>query len=1107
MKLKKFIARKTFHLRERLGITPSEHVNSVGAGLALDPVITKNHAHTVDIDLFIAGRDEPVGAVTSYGDFVISGWISTAHLSRGDLALSQGEVTLACQAYPSLSTDKDEDEDQKGIKSFQFTIPGCVWQNPNSEGELEFQISGHGQPLNAKVIMLTEDIFTGWLVNIKEYGRQYHSLLAIEHLYHNQGAILLGDSLNSYFVAFAAEHNLPALASSDPKRALGCTDPSSHEKVTDPVQVALKSLDSFMASGSAGITHQIKSHISQYQLTEADRAKFLVFLIPHLCRKNIFDEATSELDFRKTKSFLLSEWNNTNLSILIAFHAIENHPREVANALYAISENYDPTEWLHTECIHFACLHSFNHMDRGLLKEEEFNDLSYAFLALLNACRKTSCSRLHDHLLIKTMASYLLRMHDASTCWLQRDLVAAAIKHYGLNPYFWELIHELGSSTLFFNTDFDEAQRNWKVVCIEFNNKSLHISKLAKALHFFDDHDNEEASHFMRMACIHEMAKSDPNIPEINALSDRLANQNPQERLRVYAHPFSPVLTQPNQATCDLIWEGVRRNAGNAHISYYIQKQAAACMRNLTAACAEHDTGAIDASYVELIEFSRRLRKRRHAYLGLHLSAFAVARILPDTYNTTQIIDFLTNELLFISRHLDIDESIPAPLQSCIELIRKSDLSHQRTLMSLLTHLKNINNVIEEEKIEHGSELLMRTESSTLNGDTIVVVYSCHKYLNTRVQAIRDTWLKDVKARNIPYVILVGDGDDCLHGDVLKLNVPDTYEKLPQKSLKLYEWIHQHTDAQYVLKIDDDCFLNVPEYFDSMSYRKHHYYGRTLERQHSNMDRVWHQEKSSSQLSRSSLDKSPTPSRYADGGSTYSLSRYAIKLLLQKSVTAEGQHLIQCSYMEDKLVGDLLSLARIALSDEDLSVYIRRRTFPDAFPVGMWENSFHPSRSLPVKVVHLDTDAEMATTHHRLSANAFWPKKIWSPCQDVLLKGYSNQLELISSVDDSIKLSSEDFFVVSVLRNEMLMLPHFLDHYRSIGVKAFIMVDNLSDDGSREYIMEQPDVILYSADTEYSKSHYGVVWQQAILGNHCLNKWALIADMDELLIFQDMEHQ
>jgi hypothetical protein len=211
--------------------------------------------------------------------------------------------------------------------------------------------------------------------------------------------------------------------------------------------------------------------------------------------------------------------------------------------------------------------------------------------------------------------------------------------------------------------------------------------------------------------------------------------------------------------------------------------------------------------------------------------------------------------------------------------------------------------------------------------------------------------------------------------------------------------------------------------------------------------------------------------------------------------------------MEDKLVGDLLALSRIHLSDEDFSIFIRRRTFPNAVPVGMLANSFCPSKSLPVKVVHLDTDKDMTSTYEHLGKDAYWPKKIWPTIQDVSLLEHRNQLELLTPLKQTQQLLEEDVFVISVLRNEIVMLPHFLDHYRSIGVKAFIMVDNLSDDGSREYILDQLDVVLYSADTDYNKSHYGVVWQQAVLSNHCLNKWALIADMDEFLVYPDMENK
>ena len=89
--------------------------------------------------------------------------------------------------------------------------------------------------------------------------------------------------------------------------------------------------------------------------------------------------------------------------------------------------------------------------------------------------------------------------------------------------------------------------------------------------------------------------------------------------------------------------------------------------------------------------------------------------------------------------------------------------------------------------------------------------------------------------------------------------------------------------------------------------------------------------------------------------------------------------------------------------------------------------------------------------------------------------------------------------------NEILILPHFINHYRSVGIKSFIFIDNCSDDGTREYLLEQNDVVLFSADTEYKLSHYGVNWQQAILSNFCINKWVVLADADEFICYPDFE--
>jgi hypothetical protein len=701
---------------------------------------------------------------------------------------------------------------------------------------------------------------------------------------------------------------------------------------------------------------------------------------------------------------------------------------------------------------------------------------------------------------------YLHKIDDAPP-WLQRDLVAAAIEHYGLNPYFWKSAGSSIDSSVWFDCDVAEAHRCWQAIQKELNTEDIKLSNVLVPLTFFAGHNNHEAHHFMRVACIHELGKSDSDTMAINATTNRLAQQNPLERLRISANPSACDFTFPHNEPSKHIWEHIRREAGDANVSYYVQKQAAHCLENMTLACDADDMNSIESECIKLINSSRRISKPRHNYIGIHLCVFAIARLPPKTYDASHLLDFVIKGLIHAADHTHAGDIMPPPLQSALVMIGQSHLVEHRTLRRLSAKLIDTCETISSPKIRQDLKLPLAAETSSFHSDTIVVIYSCQKYLDSRVQAIRDTWLRDIKARGIPYVILVGDGDDRLHGDILRLKVSDTYEELPQKSLKLYEWIYTHTNVQYVLKIDDDCFLNVAEYFDSLSYRKHHYYGRHLERSHISMDRTWHQGKSHSKHAQLSIDKSPTPAVYADGGASYSLSRSAITVIFDNAQTPEGENLIRSSYMEDKLVGDLLAMSGIYVSSEDFSIHIRRRTFADASPVAIWGNSFLPSKTLPVKVVHLDTDKDMKSTHEHLRGDEVSPKKIWPTTHAPSLLEGANQLELLTPIDQNAKLLKGQLFVVSVLRNEMTMLPHFLDHYRSMGVKTFIIVDNLSDDGSREYILDQPDVVLYSADTDYNKSHYGVIWQQAVLSNHCLNKWALIADIDEFLVFPDMENQ
>ncbi len=93
----------------------------------------------------------------------------------------------------------------------------------------------------------------------------------------------------------------------------------------------------------------------------------------------------------------------------------------------------------------------------------------------------------------------------------------------------------------------------------------------------------------------------------------------------------------------------------------------------------------------------------------------------------------------------------------------------------------------------------------------------------------------------------------------------------------------------------------------------------------------------------------------------------------------------------------------------------------------------------------------------------------------------------------------------STVRNEVLRLPYFLDHHRRLGVRHFLIVDNASDDGTREFLAAQPDVSLWVTDHSYKRSRFGVDWLTWLQMRHAHGHWCLTLDADECLIYPHWE--
>lgn len=102
--------------------------------------------------------------------------------------------------------------------------------------------------------------------------------------------------------------------------------------------------------------------------------------------------------------------------------------------------------------------------------------------------------------------------------------------------------------------------------------------------------------------------------------------------------------------------------------------------------------------------------------------------------------------------------------------------------------------------------------------------------------------------------------------------------------------------------------------------------------------------------------------------------------------------------------------------------------------------------------------------------------------------------------DDSIVL-------LCVIRDEDLLLPYFITHYKELGVTHFIFIDNGSVDSSLKYLLNIKDVDcqIWSTTDSYAENEFGVGWVNSLLNSQCRDKWCLVVDIDELLVLKDHE--
>ena len=115
-------------------------------------------------------------------------------------------------------------------------------------------------------------------------------------------------------------------------------------------------------------------------------------------------------------------------------------------------------------------------------------------------------------------------------------------------------------------------------------------------------------------------------------------------------------------------------------------------------------------------------------------------------------------------------------------------------------------------------------------------------------------------------------------------------------------------------------------------------------------------------------------------------------------------------------------------------------------------------------------------------------------------------MELIQNFKNEINENS--ITCICVMRDEEIMIDHFVSHYIKLGITHFIFIDNNSIDNSvnklKKYA-ESLNIRIYTTNDSYAENEYGLAWVNSVLNSELKNRWVLVVDIDEILYLRHDE--
>lgn len=115
----------------------------------------------------------------------------------------------------------------------------------------------------------------------------------------------------------------------------------------------------------------------------------------------------------------------------------------------------------------------------------------------------------------------------------------------------------------------------------------------------------------------------------------------------------------------------------------------------------------------------------------------------------------------------------------------------------------------------------------------------------------------------------------------------------------------------------------------------------------------------------------------------------------------------------------------------------------------------------------------------------------------------SAKIERKTGIKWELKNTNEPILVCA-LKNDVTKMWYFMKHYRDLGIKYFVFLDNMSTDGTYEFLLEQADTIVYRCENAFTADRK-IAWLNRLMAEFGINKWYFMVDSDEFFSYLGSE--